>query len=51
LMLAREEVPPLQLGTELAQLGWTSWLGRPHEDMVSAVFSLEAQHEELSTTG
>ena len=40
LLLSRDEVPPLQLGTGLAQLGWTSWLGKPQEDVVSIVFSL-----------
>jgi type VI secretion system protein ImpH len=38
LLLRREDVPPLQLGSELAQLGWTSWLGKPHENIVSIVF-------------
>jgi len=27
LILRKEEVPPLQLGTSAARLGWTSWLG------------------------
>ena len=39
LLLSKDEVPPLQLGTGLAQLGWTSWLGKPKEDVVSIVFS------------
>ena len=43
LILRKEEVPPLRLGAGLAQLGWTSWLGRPHENIVSIVFSLDSQ--------
>jgi type VI secretion system protein ImpH len=39
LLLDKDEVPPLQLGTGLAQLGWTSWLGKPQEEVVSIVFS------------
>jgi type VI secretion system protein ImpH len=39
LLLKKEEVPPLQLGASPAQLGWTSWLRKPHEDEVSVVFS------------
>lgn len=31
LRLRKEEVPPLQLGSELAQLGRSSWLGKPRE--------------------
>lgn len=42
LLLRKEEVPPLQLGTGLAQLGWTSWLGKPRENVVSIVFSFDS---------
>jgi type VI secretion system protein ImpH len=38
LTLPREEVPPLRLGGPLAQLGWTTWLGRPAGD-AAVVFS------------
>lgn len=41
LLLKKEEVPPLQLGSKLAQFGWTTWLGKPQEDVVSIVFSFE----------
>ena len=33
LQLRKEEVPPLQLGNELAQLRRTSWLGIPQKDV------------------
>ena len=41
LVLGKEEVPPLQLGASPAQLGWTSWLDSPDEDVVSVVFSFD----------
>lgn len=41
LLLKKEEVPTMQLGENLAQLGWTSWLGKPDEDEVSVVFSFD----------
>jgi type VI secretion system protein ImpH len=37
LRLKTKEVPPLQLGSELAQLGRTIWLGEPQGDVVSVV--------------
>jgi len=43
LLLRKEEVPPLKLGSDLAQLGWTSWLGKPRKDIVSIVFSFDSQ--------
>ncbi len=39
LLLEKEEVPPFQLGSDLVQLGWTSWLDKPKEDIVSVAFS------------
>jgi len=46
LLLKNEEAPPLQLGASPAQLGWTSWLGKPHEDEVSIVFSFDKLQKE-----
>lgn len=37
LRLKKEEVPPLQLGNELAQLGRISWLGEPQEDVAIVI--------------
>lgn len=39
LLLEKGEVPPLQLGAKSAQLGWTTWLGKPDEEPISVVFS------------
>ena len=39
LLLEKEEVPPLQLGAGSAQIGWTTWLNKPKDDLASVVFS------------
>jgi type VI secretion system protein ImpH len=49
LLLRKEDVPPMKLSAvqayadpnadEAAQLGWTSWLGKPIDDIVSVVTS------------
>lgn len=46
LLLRKEEVPPLQLGKRLVQLGWTSWLRNPHENIVSIVFSFDRRRNQ-----
>lgn len=39
LLISKEEAPPLQLGSESEQLGLTSWLDKPVENVTSVVFS------------
>ena len=51
LLLYSEDVPPLQLGMDAAQLGWISWAGRPSEDVVSVAFSFDRHQEEVSLGG
>ena len=41
LLVRKDEVPPLQLGSESQHLGWSSWLDRPDENVVSVVLSFE----------
>jgi type VI secretion system protein ImpH len=43
LLLRKEEVPPIQLGENLAQLGWTTWLKKPSENVVSIVFAFDCR--------
>lgn len=47
LVLEKEEVPPFQLGSDSVQLGWTSWLGKPQEDLVSIAFSFQQEKVSL----
>lgn len=41
LLLRKEDVPRLKFGTKMAQLARISWVGKPYEDIVSVVFSLD----------
>lgn len=47
LLLQKEEIPPFELGANLVQLGWTSWLGKPQEDIVSIAFSFRQAEMDL----
>jgi type VI secretion system protein ImpH len=38
LLLRKEDVPAMQLGSKDIQIGWISWLGKPQDDVVSVVF-------------
>jgi len=40
-LLRKGEVPDLSQEDAPAQLGWTSWLGKPREDVVSIAFSFD----------
>jgi len=41
LLLRKEDVPAMRLGSKDVQIGWVSWLGKPKEDVVSVVFRLD----------
>jgi predicted component of type VI protein secretion system len=47
LRLKKDELPPLQLGNELAQLGRISWLGTPQEDVSVVVAPNEIRNSEF----